>query len=369
MKIRGLRDNPLLATAFVGLLIAGFAGHLLPLSAAYLLIAAGCLLANTRLVHEANVRERNAAIVFVVVLTVMLPVATLRNETAVIYYVSSLVSLGAAFMLTRNVEVYLRVSRHIVLGSQAAVLTFLMVYGIANFPLDNILPDSSSNGITSYLVLFQANYCVVRFVSGRGTALPTSLVTLFVCIVGYGRGSILAATGLLLLGMGAKVFSGGAPRVIARLAIAFVAIVLVVVQYGGAISEFVLGKTKIGAGFSDPSRQVILAGYLGNIDASSVLLGATYAGTPIESDYNGNPHNSLIRAHHIFGLAYLAFVLLLPFYLASRDLSLGARAYAAGIWLFVVFRSFTEPIIFPTLFDFFYFAGCFIVSRDREAPA
>jgi hypothetical protein len=369
MRIRGLRDNPLLATAFVALLVAGFAGHVLPLSAAFLLIATGCLLANTQLVREANVRERNAAIVLVLVLTAMLPISTLRNETAVIYYFSSLVSLGAAFMLTRNVDVYLRASRYILVGSQAAVLTFLMVNGIANFPLEHMIPNSSSNGITSYLVLFQANYCVVRFVSGRGTALPTSLVTLFVCIIGYGRGSIVAATGLLLLGVGAKVLSGGAPRVIARFAVMFVAIMLVALQYGGAISDFVLGKTKIGAGFTDPSRLAIMAGYRGNIDASSLLLGATYAGTPIETDYNGNPHNSLIRAHHIFGLAYLAFMLVVPFYLASRDLSFGARAYTAGIWLFVVFRSFTEPIIFPTLFDFFYFAGCFIVSRDRESPA
>ena len=48
----------------------------------------------------------------------------------------------------------------------------------------------------------------------------------------------------------------------------------------------------------------------------------------------------------------------------SRAHPFKVKLFAAGIFAIVLFRAFTEPILFPTLFDFFYFGASFALSHD-----
>lgn len=372
MKYRALRDNPLLATLFVTALIVAFAGRAVVLMGAYLFLAICCVLANVHLLKEASVRERNAACLFVLVLTVMLPVSVLRSETSLVHYVVILTSMAAGFLLTRNLVVYRKASQLTLLAAQATVFIYLIVSGIANFPLDNMLPDSSSNGVTSYMVLLQANYCIVNYVLTRKTSLPTALMTLAICIVGYGRGSILAAAALVSLGVAARVWAGGYTRALLALVIVMGGAAAVAIEYGDVISEFVAANTKIGSGLYDAHRAGILTEYLEKLDGVSLWTGGSYEGTSIVTDYNSNPHNSYIRAHYIFGLPYLLLLFLIPIYLVNRAHERRVKAYAACVWAVALFRALTEPVLFPTLFDFYFFAGCFVMShgtRETEAVA
>lgn len=356
-------DSYLKATAFLVVLIAAYATRNPPLMLACVLLAACLVLANLRVMADASVREKNAAILFVVILTVMLPLSVLRGETALLHYVVSISVLGAAFVLTRNVAAYVTASRLVLVAAQLAVLAYLLRTGITGFPLDDILPNSSSNGVTSYMVLLQANYCVGNYLLRRRASLPTAAVTLFICIVGWGRGSILAAAALIVIGLFFKIPGRNHLSALLRVLLLLGSGLVVYLAYSSAISEVVAG-TKIGSGLYDESRLGMIREYLDGIDAATLWAGGSYSGTSIASEYNGNPHNSFIRAHYIFGLPYLLAILLLPVYMVRKTLPVSVKLYAASMWLIVLFRSFTEPILFPTLFDYFYFSICFVLSRE-----
>lgn len=362
MKWRSAGDSYWQATLFGFLLITAFAGRSPVLILACLLAAALLVALNLGVFARASVRERNAAILFALVLTAVLPLSILRGETAIIHYVVAMTSMGAALVLTRNLDVYLKASQLALLASQLYVLAYLSRTGVLGFPLEDMLPDSSSNGVTSYLILLQANYCLIRYLITRRAALITSAITLFICFVGWGRGSILAAAILMTIGIFSTVSSRNTLAMAARLLVLVCAGLIAYGLYSPAITKAV-AATKIGAGLYDESRAGMIGEYVHKVDAFTLWSGAGYEGTSIANEYNANPHNSFIRAHHIFGLPYLLMVLLLPAHLVHRRLPTAIKVYAGCIWVVVVFRSFTEPVLFPTLFDYFYFSACFALSR------
>lgn len=364
MHYRPLRNNSVLAALFVAALIFAFAGRITPIMGAYLALAIVVVAANVRVFGTASQPERNAAIVLVVALTIMLPISVIRSETAVLHYVVVLLSLGAGFVLTRNIEVYLVASRLTLVASQITVFAYLAKRGVANFPLQDMIPDSSANGVTSYMVLLQANYCIVNHVVTKKSSLVTAILTLAICIVGFGRGSILSAAAIVALGMASMVWLGGRRRALLVVAVLLLSSMGITIWFGEEISNFITANTKIGSGLFDVHRVGMLTEYLEKMDPLSVWTGGSYAGTSIVSEYNSNPHNSFIRAHYIFGLPYLALMFLLPVYLTHSAHRPSVKIYAAGMWLIVLFRAFTEPVLFPTLFDFFFFASCFVLSRD-----
>lgn len=352
-------------TSFLLLLIVAFATRQPVLLAIYSLVAFALVLANVQRLSRLGRRERGMVGLVFATLTLTLPIAALRNESAIAHYLTILASLGAAYVLTRRMTVYLAASRWSLLAAQAAVAVYLAFSGLDDFPLENMLPDSSSNGVTSYLVLLQANYCIVHFAVRRRTSLVTALITLAICVVGFGRGSLLAAAALVALNV---VFT---PLVKTR-AQALMAILVVVVAALGVFSRFqdeivgfVEANTKIGVGLEDEPRERIIGDYLGRIDAWSLVVGADYRGTAIEDDYFGNPHNSYIRAHHLFGLPYLLTMLLFPIALMRGGAPFSVKAFSTSMGAVILFRSFTEPILFPTLFDFYWFAICFSLVAQR----
>ena len=130
--------------------------------------------------------------------------------------------------------------------------------------------------------------------------------------------------------------------------------------------NFVETNTKIGSGLYDNNRAHINSEYLGLLerDGLAIIAGGDYRGTSIETEYNGNPHNSYIRAHNIFGLPYLFVMLLFPL-LLSRGQRFGDRVYGLILIAVMLFRAATEPILFPSLFDLFFFGSCFMLGLKK----
>ena len=142
--------------------------------------------------------------------------------------------------------------------------------------------------------------------------------------------------------------------------------VLAITLTGGwsALWLFVESRTKLGGGFYDPARATIIREYLQNMDLPGFFFGMGFDGTSIDTQFRGNPHNSFIRAHHIFGLPYLLVFLALPWLIFSPRRSWSATVYLFLMFSVLVFRSATETIVFPTLLDVFFFAICFACLRD-----
>lgn len=359
MKFRFLSYNTAWTTGYLIALVLGFATRIQLLAVGYVLLATACVVVRSRWFCTARPKETNVLVALATLLALTLPFSVFRSLTSVAHALISLLSIGTAFILTRNLSVYRNASRLSLLMCQFAVAAYLVHSGLSDFPLENMLPDSSSNGVTSYLIILQANYWCINFLLYRRGSVLTVITTLCLCVIGYGRGSILAAGGILVLSILSSLSGREGYKIALGIVVLTLSCVWIGVKYGDLIGAFVGAHTKIGSGLYDEHRSSILSEYLGRMNMVTIWSGASYADSSIASEYNGNPHNSFIRAHYIFGLPYLLFMLLLPIYMIDRNHFITVKAFAFCMWLVVLFRAFTEPILFPTMFDFYYFAICF----------
>lgn len=366
-----LRANgtPAMASVFavLALLVAGFALRSEVLSA--VAMAAGWLLValHVRSLVRTVEAERRVAWAVAAVVAVSLPFATARSVTAVAHHVIEMTALVVALVAVRDLDAYARAVHWVLVASQAVIIAFIATTGLQDFPLERFLPDSSSNGVTSYLIVLQASHCVAWHATRRRAPLITPLVTLAICVVGYGRGSIVAALALAIVSALASIPAVRPVRTTLLVLTIAIGSALLWQQYGSAVVALAESETKLGAGLQDPHRARQTREYFGRIDAVSLFIGADYRGTSIESDYNGNPHNSYIRAHHIFGLPYLAAILLLPVLAITWRHRLAPLTYSGAVLAILLGRAFTEPILFPTLLDVFYFGSCFALARAVQS--
>jgi hypothetical protein len=334
------------------------------LLAIYFVVTSGVVLANLRRFRSFTARERIGVAVLAASLTLMLPLSMLEDPTGLAHYVVTLVSLGAAYVLTRNAETFLRAIRLCLLGAQAGLLVFVLIVGLDDFPLEKLLQDTSSNGITAYLILLQATYSTFLFQLHRRASLITPIVTLAICVIGYGRGSILIASAIVVVNLLASIPWKNKTRTAWVLLLAGFMAAGVYVAYGEQIAEFVELSTKIGTGLVSEPRERMIAEYLGRIDARTLVTGANFHGTTIETEFHDNPHNSYIRAHHLFGLPYLLALVLFVGLAATGRLRGSVSIYSLCMLALVLLRATTEAILFGTPLDFFFFALCFMLSRQ-----
>jgi hypothetical protein len=253
-----------------------------------------------------------------------------------------------------------------IFGFQAVVGIYILTHWSNEAPLDGMIPDSSGNGITSYLIVIQVCYSALAFELRRRITLLSSLLTLGICIIGFGRGSLVAAIMICMLNL--TFFVLMSRRMLMMLAPALIVCTFAfgAVLFDGA-SQYLMDNTKLVAGFKDNSREEMLSDYLNKLDGLTFITGAQYEGTSINNSYGGNPHNSYIRAHHVFGILYLIVIGLSAFSLVSCNKMLSVKIYVCGLLGVLFIRAFTEPILFPSLLDIFYYLIIFaLIIRDRN---
>ena len=291
------------------------------------------------------------------------------GPVAIFHFFVAISAALAAFGATRDAAGFRNASKWSLIVSQAAVLAFVASVGVIGFPLERLIAGHSSNGITSYMIVLQVNYCVVSFVLDRRIPWATMLATMAICIVGYGRGSIVSSGGLLALSLIASIFPRHGRSALFRV-LMVMSVVAGVIALQDTIVLFGTANTKIGSGLADDTRLRMMREYLQQLNVFSVFTGGSYEGTVISTVYNANPHNSYIRAHHTFGIVYLLMIATLPFVVVVRAHGkVWERIYLFGLLTVLYVRAYTEPILFPTAFDFFFFATCFIMIRaPRKDP-
>lgn len=303
-------------------------------------------------------------IILIISIALPFPVVLLNNVSTVYYFPLEVLMLLVALIFTRNSDSYVLGLKYTLIFIQAIIIIFLFKEGLESFPLDRLVPDASANGVTSYLVLLQASYCLALYTRNNKVPLITSSLTLGIAIVGWGRGSVIAAIALLAINL---YYTSINFRAKFQKVLKYVAVVIVAFLgwfYQSEVEEFFVVNTKLGGGIYDDSRASIIRDYFESIDAFSLIFGANYAGTSIETEYRGNPHNSYIRAHHTFGILYLFVILGLPFIaMVLRGGRVKRYIYPMLMIIIIWFRAFTEPIVFPTLMDIFYFASVFVMIQ------
>jgi hypothetical protein len=332
-----------------------------------LLCAAYALLKN---IHS-NIHLRQL-IVFVTISALFLPafMKSYFGLTPEFYFLSMIATFFAASAITKyHPKVLLTAFKIIYTASIALIALALYVYWDLPEPLGEVIEGSSTNGIPAYLIIIQVGLSLCTYLVVGRLPLISALLTVAVAFFGYGRGSLVVAGIILALSIGFNIFQVHTANH-AKLSLILLIISFIVIALVGSVEElidFLFDYTKLGAGLVDVNRLEIWEQYLEKIDAWTLLVGADYSGTVIETLRAGNPHISYIRTHAFFGLPATIAALLSPLVVFISNKSFRSKLIFSSFIGMAALRAASEPILFPTLLDLFYFSYFFLFFR--YAPA
>nr|WP_164092083.1 hypothetical protein [Pseudomonas chengduensis] len=305
------------------------------------------------------------------VVIVLLPSVFFYHGLSPLFYVcSTLFVAGAAFGFSKLSIAKSLKSLHIVFWCFWGVTLWLWwLYRNSTEPLGEIIPGSSTNGIPSYFIVLQVAVSLAFLLCHSRLPILTPIATLFVAFLGLGRGSIVVALALLIASLAFNFLFFYGRSVLVRCALCSLLFLVLVISLvvgfyvlGGLLSVYI-ENSKFSSGLMDPYRALILSEYLDGLDFLGVLFGGSYEGTVIDLKYDGNPHIAFIRTHAFYGLPGLLLVLFSPFILFFSRRPLRFRVVGFSFLCLLLVRALTEPILFPTLLDFFYLYIFFIFFK------
>lgn len=357
---------------FMIILVYGYLEYNIALMAAGSLFMIAFTYAFRRFVLTTSLTMDHLVILSVVLtMTLTLPIAMYRNAAAPLHYGIEVFSILSAYVISKFSREACKAVGVTLFILQIATLAYLFTTDIAELPLDHMFEAGGSNGITSVLILLQAVYAGLSYNVHRKAVAFSSFVTLYICVAGYSRGSILAGTAICFLVM--AVYLHNFKSLKWRLSAYFLTtpfILYLSSEYFDDLLNFTQSNTKFMLGFVDMHRELIIKEYIGKIDWLTFFIGADFSNTSIQDLYNNNPHSSLIRAHHLFGLPYLVAIFFAAFSaifssISSRKKIDGLVIHMAFI-LIILVRSISEPILFPTPMDFFVFLLIFVGNSSQS---
>jgi hypothetical protein len=287
---------------------------------------------------------------------------------AVPYALGTVILSALAFQLTRDlssIDVALRLAYQCTFVSTICSLLF--------FPrdtdgLEQLVPGVSSNGIPCLLLLLTLTRAIVAIHGGRSLPLIQSLSCVGISLIGGGRANLYLSVANMFLLLLLKSHRLQRKWV---LCIALLVAALVCFEYQVEIYSWLVRSTKVGAGVDTP-RWDLWSEYIHKLDGIEVIFGGSYEGTAILSEYQGNAHSSLIRAHHHFGLLGLLLLLMGIAISSARSFKLGlanGAAVSALSFLLLVRLAFDDTG-FPCPLDLLTFLVIYASfhGRDRSRP-
>lgn len=366
-----LKPRAIMLSLFLIGMVVSFSIFHPALLAAY---AAGCFAIAIIFVKDFEYISSKEKLFFTFIIAacaVILPINLFRYPTAALHFVMLIATMAASAAAIRDRMSYVSASLVALGFAQGSILTYLFFRGLSDYPLEDMVPGMSSNGVSSYLICLQINYCIANFHIRKKASLVTSAVTFFVCIVGYGRGSILASSGIMFISMLFSFQSLRRSYAVAATTILLATSTVVIVKNFDAIYDYAERNTKLSAGLFDEARASINTEYWSRMSGVNILIGANYDQSLIERFFNGNPHNSYIRAHHLFGLPYLLLMICMTLRPLTARISNAEKAFHMSMMAILLFRAWTEPIFFPTPFDLMFFSIflMFGPGRSGQKPA
>ena len=306
----------------------------------------------------------------------MISAATFNHEWGPLFYLffSPVLYLAADRFSSKSLAHIVFCLRNLYWAFVVGIAIGIAVHWGESEPLGAILPWSSTNGLPSYLIVVQVAYSLAYFLYNNRLPVFSTVATLSVAVFGLGRGSIIIGSLVFFLSilLNLTVVKSLVDRKVALRLFLLIApfLFLYVNQNFGAICSeinLLIEGSKFSSGVLDEHRGVIIDDYLGKIDAWAFLFGADYSGTSIVLRYGGNPHNSFIRAHSFYGLFGLVLIFAPILYIACVNKIVVHKVVAIVLISMVLLRAATEPILFPTTLDFFYFLYFFLFLRFAKS--
>ncbi|MFD2229739.1 hypothetical protein [Alkalimarinus sediminis] len=234
-------------------------------------------------------------------------------------------------------------------------------------PFSGLVEGSSTNGIPSYLIVLQIVYSLTYYIVNKRLPVVAVLFTILIAIFGIGRGSIYTAVLIMLCSVSLNFyidFMTRRYRSVSMVLVVFIVLFLFVVINIDVFVGYLEARTKALQGLNDPYRNRILYEYVSLMSWWQVLIGGEYQGTVISSLYEGNPHISFIRSHAYLGLFYTLAIILSPLLFIFYTKRLIDSLVFLSFTSILLLRSLSEPILFPTALDLFYYLIFFMYFRN-----
>ena len=273
----------------------------------------------------------------------------------------SIIGVLAAAFFVKDINTHYISSAWALMLWQSFVLLNIFYYGFENFPAENpvekIFIGKSGNGVTSYTVVLQIHFFIfhVFYKHKKDKILYISIIfTLLISASTYARGSLSSALMLVFFTFFIYKFS--------KYFLVFCTVVSFMLfnnVNSDEINDFYLRNSKFSQGFKDNNREIIVTEYLNKIDFTSFFIGADFEGTIVKTEFNGNPHNTFVRAHQHYGIFYLLFIFLYTIYSVLYIKKIRRALIFIILLAILIFRAWTETVFFPTIFDFYFFSIIF----------
>jgi hypothetical protein len=236
-------------------------------------------------------------------------------------------------------------------------------YGMTPHDINSFFSDVSRNYVSAMAVFFQMMYSVSFFrLSGR---LPfvTPLFTFLIALISYGRAGIAVAIALLALTTCHNFLRRG---VIAKAVLVLMlgTLVFFTFVYWPVLSDFLVLNTNFKSSL-DGARFKIIEDYFSHFGVFEFFSGVDIFEIESIKRFDGNPHNSFLYGHYLFGFFYLAFLFFLGTVFAF------AVCFRFGqVWVYLCFgllfivRVFTDKLSLPGVYDYLFYYIYFIVLID-----
>ena len=258
------------------------------------------------------------------------------------------------------------------------LVTLGLIYNYDDLdPLGSIIPWVSRNGITSVLLVCQIAFCFVSYLYNKKFPLLSLVLVVILCFYGSGRGSIIVSVLLLLFGAILNVINSKSFKLKIFALIFISGLFFFLISNSETIImleniEEGLNKTQFGQGFTDEARTGMMDEYLSKLNFYNSFMGASYKDTSIEKSFANNPHNSFIRLHSYYGIFGIVILLMVLGSILIANKNKSVKFSLLVLLLLLLFRAYTEPILFPSPLDFFflfmialYFRKNYFISNDK----
>lgn len=288
-------------------------------------------------------------ILYCVVTFIPLVLAISDGRVSVLYYWV----LGLNSLLAVKYLVMIPLPNQVIMARSLIIVCFIVGGVVASGDRGDIDSVSflggSSNLLSAALIAVVCWYCFVRLWAGHKEPILIPLALFIFSLYLGGRSGIVISFGIFLT---CVLFRASRSRT-SLLTVSLILPLLAWFFLADVFADVVAG-TRLRHGFKDDIRSEMVQEYIRGIGPISFLIGREFDPFGIIASYGGNPHNSIIRAHHMFGIVPMVLFVAMLTIAAVKLIFSPTRVSAYGFTLggLILLRSYYDSITFWLELDF-----------------
>lgn len=233
----------------------------------------------------------------------------------------------------------------------------ILYYGSSHEDFNDFLYESSRNAVSGIAIILYSTILSIRSFQMIKIGYAPVIFLLIISFMAFGRAGIVFSVFLFFLTWiyNNPMFS------IRSFLFSFVLLVLFGVFYEDIVG-LLLNKTNFSMLFDSP-RLLMNLEYLSRLDSMGFLMGVDLSTIPVIYDHGGNPHNSFIYLHSIFGVSIVSIFLIFisaVFFVFSKHRSIASFCLAV-----MLLRAFFDISFLGGSLDLLFFIVFILLVENR----